>query len=135
MLAAEPCSLPHKLLHISEGSWDVLYMSRSHSATQLQSGLSFILQPGLFVRFPSLLLSWQMDLLWYLHPPKTTSYRECGTTDCHQLLVVSILPFLQLWYVLLPLCAMVMPSELAKCFSMDFKVLFKVLDLTAALDL
>lgn len=61
--------------------------------------------------------------------PLHTNNAEQTITSCW----LYPLSFLWAWYVLLPLCSMVMPSELAKCFSMDFKVLFKVLDLTAAL--
>jgi len=73
VLAGEPCSLPPKLLHSSETSC---------SATQLQSNLSFILQSGLLVRFHNLLVTWQMDLLWHLHPLKTTLHKQCRTTHC-----------------------------------------------------
>lgn len=88
------------------------------------------LQPGLFVMFPSPLLSWQMDLLWCVCPQRPL--HKVQTTHCHKLLLVSI-TFPSPLVCPSPLCSTVMPYELAKCFSIDFKVLFKLLGLTASL--
>lgn len=79
-------------------------------------------------RLPGLLVSWQMDLLWYLHSPRTTSHKQSRTTDSHQLLVVPV-TFPSALVCPLPLCSTVIPSELVKCFSMDFKMVFEMLDL------
>lgn len=125
VLAVEGGSLPHRLLPLSEAGWDVLYLSCPGSVTRLQSDLSFILQPGLLPGSPACWChgKWTFGICPPQGPLHTNGLSPAA--GCILYLSFSSAPSAH--------CSTVMPSERAKSPSMDFKGLFKVLDLTAAL--
>lgn len=122
-LAGEPCSVPHQLLHISEAGWGGLCLSHHRSTTQFLNNLCFRLQLVLLVSFPRLLETEKMGLHTYTpkdHFTQTVQKKRLSPATAS-------VTFRSIWCALLSLCSIVIPSELAKGFSMDFQVL----DLTA----